>query len=132
MAATRAVGAAEGSVNALAITADGTRLMTAAADNLVKLWDTATGEMKQSLAGSTDALLTLAVRGDATQLAAAGADKQIYFWNVAAGVAAAGLGGCPGWVKLLLRATWCMPETLAARPAAGPRKRATVSGDRCG
>src|SRR5262249_35525608 len=60
-----------GWVRAVAYRPDGTQLATAGDDRVVRVWDTATGELLYPLTGHTGVVLAVAYRPDGTQLATA-------------------------------------------------------------
>ncbi|MFP6692682.1 MAG: WD40 repeat domain-containing protein, partial [Pirellulales bacterium] len=83
--ATRVTVADEKHVNALSLTADGTKLVTGGADKLAKVWDVATGKKLLDLPGSAAALSDVAIRGDGGQVAAASADMHLHVWQLEEG-----------------------------------------------
>jgi WD40 repeat protein len=70
-------------VVALAFSGNGGLLASAGWDNTVKLWDTAKGQLKHSLAGHGEAVVALAFKGP--QLASAGWDKTVKIWDTTSG-----------------------------------------------
>jgi WD40 repeat protein len=78
-------GAAGNGVLSVAYSPDGTKIATAAADGLVKLWDAASGTELLSLRGHTSAVQDVAFSPDGTTLASAGADNQVLFWDTTSG-----------------------------------------------
>jgi WD40 repeat protein len=75
-------------VTAVAASPDGTFLATASADNVIRLWDRATGEASLTLEGHAAAVTALSFLPDGARLASASADKTIRFWNLADGTPA--------------------------------------------
>jgi WD40 repeat protein len=62
---------------------DGTRLLTAGGDRLVKVWDVATRKETAALEGHTAQVLAAAFNTNATQVVSGGADKQLKVWDIA-------------------------------------------------
>ena len=62
---------------------DGTRLLTAGGDQLVKVWEVATGQTIAVLEGHTAQVLSAVFNTNATQVLSGGADRQLKVWNVA-------------------------------------------------
>jgi WD40 repeat protein len=77
-----------GFVSALAFTRDGNTLISASGDNLIRLWDPATGKERRRLEGHTAAVLSLALAPDGKRLASGGADRTVRLWDLAAGTQA--------------------------------------------
>jgi WD40 repeat protein len=69
-------------VFALAFSPDGQRLASGGADRLVKVFDVASGEVKQTLAGHTAHVLSVNWRGDGKQLVSTGTDQMLKLWDV--------------------------------------------------
>src|SRR5437762_9268008 len=72
-------------VYSVAFSPDGKILATAGFDNIVKLWDFATGKELRTLTGHTGAVYCVAFSKDGTQLASSSLDKTIRLWTVADG-----------------------------------------------
>ncbi len=62
---------------------DGTRLVTAGGDQLVKVWEVATRKELAILEGHTAQVLAAAFNDKATQVVSAGADRQLKVWDIA-------------------------------------------------
>jgi WD40 repeat protein len=105
-------------VLAVAFSPDRKNIASAGADNLVKLWDVATGANSADLRGHQSRLFAVAFRPDGKALATGSLDDTIRLWDVAsranAGTIAAGSKGV---------------EALAFRPDGKvlPRRDATAS-----
>ena len=72
-------------VSSVAASADGKWLATAARDNVIRIWDAASGQPVKELPGHTGAVKSLKFLPDNTKLASGSADKSIRVWDVAAG-----------------------------------------------
>ena len=72
-------------VNALLFTPDGNRLISAAADRRVLLWNLADGSVEMELSGHTGFVNTIELDGSGQWLASGGADNQILIWNLTSG-----------------------------------------------
>ena len=72
-------------LKALALSADDTRLASAGADHVVRIWDGKSGKQLHTLAGHEDAVLACAFSPDATLLATGGMDRALYMWALATG-----------------------------------------------
>ncbi|MFN0199441.1 MAG: WD40 repeat domain-containing protein [Planctomycetaceae bacterium] len=77
-------------VHDVAVTPDGTHIVTCGEDKSAKLWNLK-GELVRAFAGSTTALKFVAVRGDGTQVASGGdplfSQPNVIIWNLADGAA---------------------------------------------
>ena len=62
---------------------DGTRLLSAGGDQLVKVWDAATHRELAALEGHTAQVLAAAFNTNATQAVSGGADRQLKVWDIA-------------------------------------------------
>ena len=91
-----------GHVNALAFTADGTKLIAASGEpgvsGEVTIWNVADGKMLSRFTGHKDAIYSLAVTTDGKTLATGSYDQKIILWNAAAGKALRTLEGHNGAV----------------------------------
>jgi WD40 repeat protein len=72
-----------GKVNAVAFTADGSRLATGSDDKTIKVWDTTTGKEIRALTGFAAPVRFLAFSADGKTLAFANANKTV-LWDLAA------------------------------------------------
>jgi WD40 repeat protein len=72
-------------VNALAISPDGSQIISASADKSIKIWNLATGRIVRTLTGHTSFVNALAISPDGQTLVSGGADRRIIFWNLATG-----------------------------------------------
>ena len=62
---------------------DGTRLLTAGGDTLVKVWDLPNGRVAAVLEGHLAQVLSAAFNTKATQIVSGGADRQLKVWDIA-------------------------------------------------
>lgn len=74
-----------GSVNAIAVSANGQVLATGNTDSKIRLWDLKTGEPQQTLKGHTAAVNALIFGPDGNTLISASADQTIRIWHLATG-----------------------------------------------
>jgi WD40 repeat protein len=65
------------------ISPDGKLIATGGTDNVVYLWDAATGAHKHNLEGHTGTVLAVAFSPDGSRLASASADRTVKVWDVA-------------------------------------------------
>ena len=72
-------------VSALAVSANGKWIATAAKGNVIRIWDASSGKQAKELPGHTAAVNTLKFSPDNTKLASGSADKTIRVWDVASG-----------------------------------------------
>jgi WD40 repeat protein len=91
----------DGPVYCLAYSPDGRMLATGGADRTVKLWDTASWQVRATLRGHDAAVRTLAFAPDGRTLATAGDDGTVRLWDPADGRERATLRGHPRGVAAL-------------------------------
>jgi WD40 repeat protein len=73
-------------VNGVAFSPDGNRIVSASFDNTVRLWDVASGkQIGQPLVGHTDWVTAVAFSPDGKRIASTGADYTVRLWDVASG-----------------------------------------------
>jgi WD40 repeat protein len=89
----------EGSIHALIFTPDGTRLISAGADGLVKISEPSTGRLVQKLPGHSGAVHALALRPDSRRLSSAGADGTIRIWDLEEARCVRTLSGHSNWIQ---------------------------------
>jgi WD40 repeat protein len=73
------------SVAAVAFSADGATLAAGCSDGTIRLWDTASGELRQTLSGHVGALRRVAFTPDGRTLASLGDDQVLNLWHLATG-----------------------------------------------
>ena len=67
----------------VAISADGTRAVSASADETVKVWDLSTGTNTATLDGHTGGVLGVAISADGTRAVSASDDETVKVWDLA-------------------------------------------------
>lgn len=72
-------------VRALAVTADGSRLLSAGADRLVRVWDLRRAAEPARLVGHTSGLRAVVVSADGKTAVSAGEDRSIRVWDLTRG-----------------------------------------------
>ena len=73
------------SVNCVVITPDGSRTISAASDNTLKVWDLESGDVVQTLKGHTDWVLGVEVTPDGSRAVSASQDHTLKVWDLASG-----------------------------------------------
>ena len=74
-----------GSVQAVAVTADGTRVMSGSDDNTVKVWNLETGKEQFTLSGHSDWVQAVAVTADGKRVISGSNDNSVKVWNLETG-----------------------------------------------
>ncbi|MBD2355504.1 serine/threonine protein kinase [Tolypothrix sp. FACHB-123] len=72
----------DGAVNSLAITADGKTLISGGADNKIKIWNLATGDLKTTLSKNLDAINSVVISRDGKTLFSGSKNGIIQIWNL--------------------------------------------------
>ena len=80
----------------MAFSPDGERLASAGGDGTVKIWNSRTGEVIQTLNAHTDSVYSVAFHPDGKHLASAGADRKVKVWDLTTGKAVFSLPGYAG------------------------------------
>jgi WD40 repeat protein len=75
------------SVWACAFSPDGAKLLSASADNTLKLWDAASGQCLATLQGHSASVWACAFSPDGTKLLSGSADNTLKLWDAASGSA---------------------------------------------
>jgi WD40 repeat protein/tRNA A-37 threonylcarbamoyl transferase component Bud32 len=87
-----------GGVFSVALSPDGTRIVTGSRDMKVRLWDAATGELQATLAGHGDEVRAVDFSPDGTRIASGSEDGTVRLWDAASGELTATLAGHKGRV----------------------------------
>ncbi len=72
-------------VNAVVLSPDGRQAVSASQDNLIRLWDAATGLLLRTFDTQTAGTNAVAFLPDGKRILVAGTDKQLMIWDIAAG-----------------------------------------------
>jgi WD40 repeat protein len=70
-------------VNSVAVSSDGTRVVSGSADNSIRIWNASTGEIEQVLEGHTNAVMSVAF--SRTCIVSGSRDKSVRIWNATTG-----------------------------------------------
>ncbi|MBG1242879.1 WD40 repeat domain-containing protein, partial [Nostoc sp. NZL] len=73
------------SVRAVALTADGKRVISASADNTLKLWNLKTGKDERTFKGHSNSVRAVALTADGKRVISASDDNTLKFWNLETG-----------------------------------------------
>jgi hypothetical protein len=76
-----------GSVHSVAVSPDGTFVVTGGSDGTARIWDAATGEELHVLTGHTGAVYDVAVSPDGTFVVTGSMDQKVRMWDPATGAA---------------------------------------------
>jgi WD40 repeat protein len=87
------------SVNAVAMTPDGLKAISASSDKTLKVWDLATGEARLTLNGHSEEVNAVAVTPDGLKAISASSDKTLKVWDLATGEARLTFKGHSSWVS---------------------------------
>ena len=74
-----------GGVNAVALTADGKRAVSASWDKTLKVWDLESGRELRTLEGHTDGVNAVALTADGKRAVSASWDKTLKVWDLESG-----------------------------------------------
>jgi WD40 repeat protein len=96
-------------VSCLTFSPDGTRLISARGNKIfalrrpqeswpIQIWDVASGQVVQTLAGHNEMVFSVAISRDGTRLASASGDRTVKVWDLATGQAVRTLSGHGGGV----------------------------------
>ena len=80
-------------MNSAAFSPDGSRIVTASADNTARVWDAATGKAIAVLSGHEGRVNSAAFSPDGSRIVTASADNTARVWDAATGKAIAVLSG---------------------------------------
>jgi WD40 repeat protein len=67
------------------ISPDGRTLASGSADQTVKLWDVASGQVLRTLTGHADIVFSVAFSADGRTLAAGSSDNKVKLWDLSSG-----------------------------------------------
>ena len=81
------------SVNSVAFSQDGSRVVSGSDDNMVRIWNATTGEIEAELKGHTQGVSSVAFAQDGSQVVTGSQDKIIRIWNATTGELEAELKG---------------------------------------
>ena len=127
--------AAPGWVGGLALSRDGTRLVTGSSNGIVHLWDTRTGKQSQVFKGHTDCVSAVALSPDGRSLATGSYDLSARIWDVQSGRKLHPLAGHRGAVLSVafspdgtVLATAGIDQTIRLWDASSGKHRQTLTG----
>ncbi len=83
--ATAVTDRSKASVSGISMSADGRLLASAAQDNVISIWEVASGRQLAKLRGHTGSVFGVAFSRDGSRLASASADKTARIWSLASG-----------------------------------------------
>ena len=69
----------------VAVTPDGSQIVSGSGDDTVKVWDLNTGALLRTLTGHTDRVLSVAVTRDGSQIVSGSFDKTLKVWDLNTG-----------------------------------------------
>ncbi len=74
-----------GAVTSVVISCDGTRIVSGADDNTVKVWDAVTGFVLSTLEGHTGKVKSVAISSDGTRIVSGSWDHTVKIWDSVTG-----------------------------------------------
>ncbi|MBD2207657.1 hypothetical protein H6G15_34920, partial [Calothrix sp. FACHB-168] len=89
------------SVRAIAVTADGQRVISGSSDNTLKIWNLQTGAKLFTLKGHSSSVNAIAVTADGQRVISASDDKTLKVWNLQTGAELFTLKGHSNWVRAI-------------------------------
>ncbi|MGC4886166.1 NB-ARC domain-containing protein [Micromonospora sp. DT227] len=81
---TRRIYHGEQGINCVAISPDGSLIITGGRDNIAKIWDAATGALRHTLDGHTSGVTCAAFLPDGQRVVTGSADRTLRIWNLTA------------------------------------------------
>ena len=89
-------------VNAVAITPDGRRAISASSDHTLRVWDLGSGQSVRTLAGHAGPVNALAITPDGHCAVSASSDWTLRVWDLESGQSVRTLAGHTGWVTAVV------------------------------
>jgi tricorn protease-like protein len=86
-------------VVSVAVTPDGSKIVSGSKDNTIKIWDLGTGQCLRTLTGHTDIVWSVALTPDGTKIVSGSDDKTIKVWDLKTGALLRTLTGHTGPVE---------------------------------
>lgn len=74
-----------GPVNAVAISGDGRTIVSASADQTVRVWDSVSGQQRSQLNGHVGPVLAIAMSPDESVAVSSGSDRSLRLWDIVGG-----------------------------------------------
>jgi WD40 repeat protein len=122
-------------VRAVAVAPDGSWLVSAGQDQVVRFWAMATGQERATLTGHTGLVVAVAVAPDGSWLATGSVNRTVQIWDAVTGRQRATLAGHTGWVQAVAIApdgSWLVSvgqdRTVRIWDVATAKERATLTG----
>ncbi|KAF5337789.1 hypothetical protein D9758_016297 [Tetrapyrgos nigripes] len=89
---------AKGSINCIALSADGQQVVSGSDDKTIRIWNVETGEEEKKLEGHSRLVRSVAFSADGQRVVSGSEDKTIRIWNVETGEEEKKLEGHSHWV----------------------------------
>jgi WD40 repeat protein len=112
----------QGSVNSVAISHDGTRIISGSSDNSIRIWDAQTGGALHELKGHSSSVNSVAISHDGTRIISGSDDNSIRIWDAQTGGALHELKGHSSSVTQLPSRTMALasfPAPMTTPSASG-------------
>ena len=87
----------EGALRALAVTPDGTKLVSGGDDHTVRIWDLASGRLQRTLRGHADSVRAVAVTPDGRRIISGGTYDVVRVWDLESGKFMHSIAGQAGY-----------------------------------
>jgi len=87
-----------GLVSSVALSSDGTRIVSGSSDQSVRVWDALTGAELMALNGHTDWVTSIAFSSDGTRIVSGSSDQSVRVWDALTGAELMALNGHTDWV----------------------------------
>jgi WD40 repeat protein len=88
-----------GSVNSVAFSSDGSRIVSGSHDKTVRIWDAYTGVVQHNLEGHTGFVFSVAFSSDGSRIVSGSFDCTVRIWDAHTGVVQHTLEGHTDWVR---------------------------------